>query len=558
MSVSETVNARESSLRGSESYRSSQLESLRRRMASSSLGDEDGAGLGDPFAEIFARIATAEAPSAPAEVTAPESPVNEDSEVANETTDVEESDSQDESEPSAEIAPVKIPEALLNTDNELVEVVEEEDVEIGVVVDEQLGQPAGDAEQYAEEADIEVVDVQPTTIQESSDTPVQAAEVSPDAVVDQEVVAVAIQSNRRDRGESETEAVAQTESEETEVRTTTVAAKTDVDSSDEHQQGSERSAPVAAEAKESVQRRRYSSGQDNADSQDDSSSSADPAVETQSMNGRGQESRSSQAASSRGSIDVSSLTPVSSSASAGVPVSAATSTLSSNTATAAATAAATKASGVGASSTTSSVMASSTGGDATAPVESPSNNQRSSPTGTAKSNATGTDTLSAVQRAKLVQRVSRGFQQLGSNGGQIRMRLAPDQLGSVQLQMKLQNGELSGTMVTQTEAASQALREQLPQLRSSLESQGIRLDRMEIQTEAAANAQDASTPDGRFGDTSGQSGRGFDQRGQLADQRERSSWSDVRATPKGRPGATPESAGRSVSFAPEGAVDLRA
>lgn len=560
MSVGETVGARESLLRTSESHRGSQLENMRRKLTSSSLGDDDGGGLGDPFAEIFARIATSEAPPAPAEVAAPESSADEDTEASHESDQVEESDSQEASQPSAEIAPVKTDEPILSTDTEAVETTDEEVVVNETNVDESL---TGDDDEPTEEAGLEQNEVESTaTIQESSETSTQNEVVTPEASVDQDVVVSALQKKRSDEGENETEATANTsvqgESEETDVRITSTTAKTNSDANEEQRHSNERSAAVAANSEDGVERRRYSKGQDKPGAQDDPASSHETAGEAQPVNGREQESRSSQSAASHRGIDISSLTPVSSNASASVPVTAAIGALGSNSATNAAA----KPTSVGSSAANSSVTAPAKGIDATgstgSPIDSPASNQRSSPTGPEKSGVKGTDTLSAVQRAKLIQRVSRGFQQIGSNGGQIRMRLAPDQLGSVQLQMKLQNGELSGTMLTQTDAATQALREQLPQLRSSLESQGIRLDRMDIQTEAAANAQDASTSDGRFSDASGQSGRGFDQRGQLADQRERSSWSDVRATPRGKPEAAPENPARMVSSVPTGAVDLKA
>ena len=96
------------------------------------------------------------------------------------------------------------------------------------------------------------------------------------------------------------------------------------------------------------------------------------------------------------------------------------------------------------------------------------------------------EALSALQRAKLVQRVSRGFQHIGREGGQIRLRLSPDHLGSVALDLEVQSGRLKGQVVTQTEAASRLIQEHLPELRSKLDAQGIKLESLEVRTESEA------------------------------------------------------------------------
>jgi flagellar hook-length control protein FliK len=89
-----------------------------------------------------------------------------------------------------------------------------------------------------------------------------------------------------------------------------------------------------------------------------------------------------------------------------------------------------------------------------------------------------------VSRVKLIQRVSRAFQQLGRNGGTVRMRLAPAELGTVRIEMRVQDNQVSARVVAETDAASQALREHLPDLRLRLESQGMRVERIEVQTES--------------------------------------------------------------------------
>ena len=92
-----------------------------------------------------------------------------------------------------------------------------------------------------------------------------------------------------------------------------------------------------------------------------------------------------------------------------------------------------------------------------------------------------TDTLA---RVKLIQRVSKAFQHLGPEGGVIRLRLAPAEMGSVRIEMRIQQRKVSARVVAETEAASAALREHLPDLRARLESFGMQVEQLEIETES--------------------------------------------------------------------------
>ena len=115
------------------------------------------------------------------------------------------------------------------------------------------------------------------------------------------------------------------------------------------------------------------------------------------------------------------------------------------------------------------------------PVNSPNRTEASAGTG---KGADGRDGGSeAVSRAKLVQRVSRAFHQLGGTGGIVRMRLAPAELGSVRIEMRVQDRRVDARVVAESEAAGHILRDHLPELRQRLESQGMKIERIEIQTE---------------------------------------------------------------------------
>ncbi|QEG42737.1 flagellar hook-length control protein FliK [Roseimaritima ulvae] len=93
-----------------------------------------------------------------------------------------------------------------------------------------------------------------------------------------------------------------------------------------------------------------------------------------------------------------------------------------------------------------------------------------------------------ADRALLVQRVSRAFQRLGVDGGQVRIRLHPEELGGVQLQLNMQGQRMSGRVVTETEAARSILTQHLPELRQRLADQGMQVERLEVQLEGEQDA----------------------------------------------------------------------
>lgn len=101
-----------------------------------------------------------------------------------------------------------------------------------------------------------------------------------------------------------------------------------------------------------------------------------------------------------------------------------------------------------------------------------------------RSRAGGSDTAEAVSRAKLIQRVSRAFQTMGGQGGVVRLRLAPADLGTIRIEMRVRNSQIDAKVLAESEAVSQTLREHLPELRSRLEQQGLTVERIEIDTES--------------------------------------------------------------------------
>lgn len=100
------------------------------------------------------------------------------------------------------------------------------------------------------------------------------------------------------------------------------------------------------------------------------------------------------------------------------------------------------------------------------------------------SKSAGESASEAVNRAKLIQRVTKAFQHLGPDGGVVRLRLAPAELGTVRVEMRIQGRNMNARVVAETEAASNALREHLPDLRSRLESFGMQIERIDVETDS--------------------------------------------------------------------------
>lgn len=86
-----------------------------------------------------------------------------------------------------------------------------------------------------------------------------------------------------------------------------------------------------------------------------------------------------------------------------------------------------------------------------------------------------------IDRARFVQRVASAFQSAGDQGGQIRLRLSPPELGSLQMQISVKQGVLSATIQADNSTARQALLDSLPDLRDRLAQQDIRIDRFDVE-----------------------------------------------------------------------------
>lgn len=146
-----------------------------------------------------------------------------------------------------------------------------------------------------------------------------------------------------------------------------------------------------------------------------------------------------------------------------------------------------------------------------------------------------TEEKSAVDQRtqiRLIQRVARGFERIGEQGGNIRLRLHPPELGSLAMTVRVEGKSLSAEIVTETVQARQALVENLPQLKQQLADNGLTIEKFDVRVmdqQAGFSGQTFS------GQSSGQNS-----------SQSSSSWNQ----PSQRRAETPRAAMRSVSAEP--------
>lgn len=92
--------------------------------------------------------------------------------------------------------------------------------------------------------------------------------------------------------------------------------------------------------------------------------------------------------------------------------------------------------------------------------------------------------ITPYQEVKLVQRVLRGLEQLGDGGGQVKLRLHPPELGSLQLSMRMESGQMFAKLEVENTAARDALVNNLQTLKDRLSEQGIKVQSFDVQVTA--------------------------------------------------------------------------
>jgi len=85
-----------------------------------------------------------------------------------------------------------------------------------------------------------------------------------------------------------------------------------------------------------------------------------------------------------------------------------------------------------------------------------------------------------IDATRLLNRVARAFTAAQERDGEIRLRLSPPELGSLRLDVRVQDGVLVARLQTETDAARTAIIDNLPALRDRLSEQGVRIERFDV------------------------------------------------------------------------------
>jgi flagellar hook-length control protein FliK len=84
-----------------------------------------------------------------------------------------------------------------------------------------------------------------------------------------------------------------------------------------------------------------------------------------------------------------------------------------------------------------------------------------------------------VDAVRLMTRVARAFA-AAQDGGEVRIRLSPPELGALRMEVRVLEGALIARLETETAAARTAIVENLPALRERLAEQGVRIERFDV------------------------------------------------------------------------------
>lgn len=104
--------------------------------------------------------------------------------------------------------------------------------------------------------------------------------------------------------------------------------------------------------------------------------------------------------------------------------------------------------------------------------------------------------ISAYQEVKLVQRVLRGVEQLANGGGQVRLRLHPPELGSLQMSLRIEVGQVFAKLEVENSTAREVLLNNIQTLRDRLAEQGMKVAAFEV--EVSTDSSGSGTSDSNF------------------------------------------------------------
>jgi flagellar hook-length control protein FliK len=106
--------------------------------------------------------------------------------------------------------------------------------------------------------------------------------------------------------------------------------------------------------------------------------------------------------------------------------------------------------------------------------------QRAGVAATRRGHGSATPDLPRVDVSRFVGRVAKAVQTAQERGGTLQLRLSPPELGSLRLELTMQNGVMTASVETDNPVARQVLLDHLPALRERLAEQNISIERFDV------------------------------------------------------------------------------
>lgn len=451
-----------------------------KRVASGVLNASDADGLGDAFADVFAAMSVPQPVVATSSEPASEVEAPDEQEPVAESTETEsDSDERQDSKPTA--VQIESAEELVSVETGSIQTVDAQVSEVEVQVESDASPEAVVADVIAVESD-------------APDTTEVAAAEKIVGTEHQSVVSIKQEASKRESKPQSDKTVRTTEVAEKETASSVAKVETETTSTAETEVettefGFTNQSETDSDGNDGSRRRSHRDRSTNRVRDNANSGSTDNAV-TEPNNNAAQSNVTSTKASAE-----TSATPIDASAATTGTSPAPSRTIDASIAAIKSAAAATPVSSDAAKSGASN--------SARPAVEKPGDVSRlldsaQKTTGNAdssKNTSKSHSTADILLRAKLVQRVSKAFQHFGNEGGNIRLKLAPAELGSVRVEMNVREKKVQARVVAETDSAARLLREQLPELRGRLEAQGMQIDQISIERDAGASADAQTTFD---------------------------------------------------------------
>ncbi len=98
-----------------------------------------------------------------------------------------------------------------------------------------------------------------------------------------------------------------------------------------------------------------------------------------------------------------------------------------------------------------------------------------------QSNSPVAPAVDVKQIEQLVERIVATVRQSQSTGQQLKIRLSPPELGTLQIEVPLKNGEYTAKLEVQNNQVQKVINDNMAQLKESLSKSGIAIDRIEVQ-----------------------------------------------------------------------------